>query len=356
MAGLFNTILKDNESLFMNELALDYGFIPKVIPFRENQQQYIASCIKPLFNSHSGKNLLITGSPGIGKTLAARYVLKQLEDETGEIIPLYINCWKKNTNYKALVEICNLLNIKFILSLTTDQLAKRVSQALSRKPVVLCLDEIDKLENQDLLYTLTEDIQKKTILLITNEVNWLSKLDPRVSSRLSPEMLAFKPYSQKEVYEILKQRIEYAFYPKVFDIANLDKIAELSFHSKDIRAGIYLLKESGLIAEEQSSRIITQEHINQAVSKFQEFQIRNKQDLPDPTQDLLEFIKTNQNKASQELYNLYSPKTSYKTFHRRLQEMEKAGLIKLELKQDGPGKATIVKLSINPENKTLDSY
>ena len=137
MAGLFNTILKDNESLFMNELALDYGFIPKVIPFRENQQQYIASCIKPLFNSHSGKNLLITGSPGIGKTLAARYVLKQLEDETGEIIPLYINCWKKNTNYKALVEICNLLNIKFILSLTTDQLAKKVSQALSKKPVIL---------------------------------------------------------------------------------------------------------------------------------------------------------------------------------------------------------------------------
>ena len=90
------------------------------------------------------------------------------------------------------------------------------------------------------------------------------------------------------------------------------------------------LKESGLIAEEQSSRIITQEHINQAVSKFQEFQIRNKQDLPDPTQDLLEFIKTNQNKASQELYNLYSPKTSYKTFHRRLQEMEKAGLVNFE--------------------------
>src|SRR3989338_10671155 len=125
--GVFDKILKDSETLFQNELALDYGFIPKIIPFREAQQQYIATCIKPLFQKHSGKNILIAGSPGIGKTVAVKHVLKELSDETEEILPLYINCWKKNTGHKVILELCELLDIKFIHNLTTEQLIKKVA-------------------------------------------------------------------------------------------------------------------------------------------------------------------------------------------------------------------------------------
>jgi len=354
--GVFDKILKDSETLFQNELALDYGFIPKIIPFREAQQQYIATCIKPLFQKHSGKNILIAGSPGIGKTVAVKHVLKELSDETEEILPLYINCWKKNTSYKVMLEMCELLDIKFIQALTTEQLIKKLASILNKKPVVICLDEVDKLENNDILYMLSEDISKKSIILITNERSWQVKLDSRIKSRLSLDFLEFQPYNKKETHEILKQRVEYAFYPKVFNIEDLEPIAELSFQKKDIRTGIYLLKESGLIAEQFSSKNITPQHIQKALSKLQEFKIRNSQDLTDDKKSLLEFIKQNQNKTSQELYELYSPETSYKTFQRRLQDLEQAGLVKLEVKDLGPGKSTIVSLPSSKIEKTLDKF
>ena len=42
MSDLFKDILKNTESIFKNEVALDPEFVPKIIPFREsdNQENY----------------------------------------------------------------------------------------------------------------------------------------------------------------------------------------------------------------------------------------------------------------------------------------------------------------------------
>ena len=48
--GLFKDMLQSGESLFTNEVALDFEFVPKNIPFRENQQKQIARCIQPLLD------------------------------------------------------------------------------------------------------------------------------------------------------------------------------------------------------------------------------------------------------------------------------------------------------------------
>ena len=55
--GLFDKTLHADESLFLDTMPLDADFMPPVIKFRENEQQYIADCIKPLFNKRSGKKL-----------------------------------------------------------------------------------------------------------------------------------------------------------------------------------------------------------------------------------------------------------------------------------------------------------
>src|SRR3989344_5481400 len=110
--GLFDNTLKDSESLFLNEVALDPTFIPPIIQYRENKQKYMADCIRPLLMKRNGKNILITGAPGIGKTLATRFVLKELEEETDDIHIIYINCWKSNTAYKIVLDICELLDYK----------------------------------------------------------------------------------------------------------------------------------------------------------------------------------------------------------------------------------------------------
>ena len=77
--ALFKDMLGAEESLFKNELALDYSFLPKILPHRENQQRHAAACIKPLLTEKNGKNLFIYGAPGIGKTAALRFDLNELE-------------------------------------------------------------------------------------------------------------------------------------------------------------------------------------------------------------------------------------------------------------------------------------
>ncbi len=60
--GTFDKILSHGESLIKNENALDFDFIPKLIPHRDREQEQIAQAIKPLFMKRTGRNLFIHGS------------------------------------------------------------------------------------------------------------------------------------------------------------------------------------------------------------------------------------------------------------------------------------------------------
>lgn len=346
--GFFNDKLKEGESIFLNPVVLDYDYQPKLTPHRENQQKYIATCIKPLFQKRNGKNLFIFGGPGIGKTVSCRHVLKELEEETDDIIPVYINCWKKNSSYKVIMEICEILDYKFTHNKSAEELLKIIKGLLNKKSVVFCFDEIDKLTDCDIIYNFLEDIYKKTIIFITNEKGWLSKLDPRIQSRLCPELLEYKPYNYNETLDILKQRCEYAFVGGVLGKEILEEVAKKTSELDDIRVGLYLLREAGNIAEERSSKKVENKDLNKAIDKLSEFKIKN--DLKNDENIILELIKENNGKSVTMLSKLYSEKynsnISYKTFRRRLDKLERAKLIKLEEEYTGlKGKAVNVYFS-----------
>ena len=330
-----------SKSIFLNYVALDYSFIPKLIPYRENQQHYIATCIKPLFQERNGKNLFIHGTPGIGKTVATIHVLNELEEKS-DITPIYINCWKKNTAHKIALEICDKIGYKFTLNKSTDELIEIITGILNKGSCVICLDECDKIDSYDLIYNFLENIYKKAIILITNDKSWIERLDTRIRSRLNPELLEFKPYNYDETLGILKQRIEYAFHSGIFDRTALELIAKKTFDIGDLRTGIYLLKESGDVAELKNKNRIDIIDAEEAIKKLDNFKIKNSEDLNDTLNDIIELIKLNNGKSSKELFEIYW-KDSYKTFKRRLNELEKNKLISTKDVNFGPnGKKTIV--------------
>src|SRR3989344_403914 len=166
MGGLFKDILGSSESLFKHEPALDYSFIPKIVPYREKEQRVIAGCIKPLFDSKNGKNAFVYGQPGVGKTVALNKVLQELEEETDEIAPIYINCWQRNTTYQIIAEICEKMGFKFIQNKRTEELFRWIRQTLNKKSVVFVFDEADKLEDMDFIYMILEEITRKAIVII----------------------------------------------------------------------------------------------------------------------------------------------------------------------------------------------
>ena len=347
MCGLFKDILGSSETLFKNEIALDYSYIPKLVPYREKEQRTIAACIKPLFDAKPGKNVFIFGKPGVGKTVALKKVTEELEQETDDVIPIEINCWSHNTTYKIIAEICNKLDFKFIQNKKTEELFRWIKQTLNKKSVVFVFDEVDKLEDLDFLYMILEEIYRKTIILITNYKEWLIELDERIKSRLMPELVEFKPYSYDETKNILKQRVDSAFHPNVLENSALELIAKKTFEMHDIRIGLHLMKEAGRIAEDKSSRKITLEHAQQALSKIDEFSIKSQSSLEADEQMILDLVKDNSGKKIGDMFNVYQEnggKLVYKSFQRKIDKLQKNKFIVVEKTEGGDeGNTTIIK-------------
>jgi len=356
MGVLFKDILGSSESLFKNDVSLDYSFIPKIVPYREREQRVIAGCIKPLFQEKPGKNVFIYGQPGVGKTVALKKVLAELEEETEDIIPVYINCWHHNTTFKMVTEICEMLDFKFIQNKKTEELFKLIKQVFNKKSVVFVLDEADKLEDFDFLYTILEDIYRKTIILITNYKEWVLNLEDRIKSRLMPEMIEFRPYNYEETKGILKHRAEYAFHPGVLSSEAFELIAKKTFELQDIRTGLHLMKESGLIAESKSSRKINLEYAQQALDKIKEFSIKNSQELETDEQMILELVKANSGRKIGDAFKIYQEsggKLVYKSFQRKIDKLEKSKFITVEKTEGGEdGNTTIIKS--NSEKKLTE--
>ena len=354
--GLFEDVLKGDESLIRNENALDYEFLPKLLPYREQEQKYLATCIKPLFQQRSGRNLFVHGPPGIGKTAAARFVLRELEEETDEIYPLYINCWQHNTTYKVLLEICEQVGYKFTQNKKTTELFDVVQRILNKAAAVFAFDEIDKAEDFDFLYFVLEEIFHKTIFLITNYKSWLVELDERIKSRLTPEMVEFKQYTASETKGILRERIDYAFPPGAWDDKAFDMVVQKTATLKDIRSGLFLMRESALQAEEQSKKKIGPDDVEKAIRKLDDFTVKNSAELAADEQLILKTVKANPESRIGELYKHYEKAggaASYKTFQRKIKKLEEGKFLTVEKTMGGTeGNTTIVRQA----SKKLTDY
>ena len=346
--SLFKEMLKSGETLFRDTVVLDYDFQPKIVKFRENEQQRFAVAVRPLLQGNNGRNLFVYGVPGVGKTTACRQVLRELEDETDDIVPLYINCWKENTTFKIFYKICEYLGFKFLQNKKTSELFSLIKEKLNRKAVVFVFDEIDKLEDTDFLYTILEDIYRKSIFLLTNYRDSYSELDERIRSRLNPEFLSFRPYNETEIAEILQQRKEYAFVQSCWDEEAFKEISEKCTECKDVRVGLYLMKEAGNLAEEKSSRKITSLHVAEAIRKADEFCIKPVEGLDPDLLLILDLIKEHSGKKAgnlYEVYNLRGGELSYKSFYRKIIKLSEGRFITTEKTSGAEGNATIINYS-----------
>ena len=259
-------------NIFINPAVLEQTFLPKLLPYREEQHRYLAECIKPLMNGRTGTNLLIVGAPGIGKTTCTRFILRKLMEETENIMPIYINCWKRDTSSKIINDIAEQMEVKLTEKISSDEIFDMLIEKFNKYDgVVFAFDEIDKVNDFDFLYRVAEDVPRKTIFLITNSSDWIAKMDRRLLSRLVLDRLEFKPYKFEEVRGILYERQKYAFTSKAWDYDAFENVIRKTFTSKDIRIGLFLMKVSGEIVEARNASKIEIEDVNKAIEKLKDF-------------------------------------------------------------------------------------
>jgi cell division control protein 6 len=351
--------LPAGESLFKNEDSLDPEWLPKNLPFRETQHHQIANCIKPLLQSRTGRNCIISGAPGIGKTAAVKLVLKELEDNPDvnapDIYVLYVNCWQKNTTYKIFVDFCEQLGYKFTQNKNTEDLFKIIQNIVNKKAAVFAFDEVDKVEDVDFLYHIYTDILKKTMLMITNHPQWYADVDERIRSRLIPEKIDFQQYSREEISGILKHRREAAFSSNKWDEAAFDVIVDRTAAMGDIRMGLHLLREAGMAAEDESSRKITTAHAERALQKLSNFTVKPAEALSEDARVILQLVKSQSGKIG-DLFKTYQEQGgtgTYKTFQRRIETLEKGGFVDTKKVVGGKEGTTTI---VSTKNKSLDDF
>ncbi|RLI83915.1 hypothetical protein DRP07_02735 [Archaeoglobales archaeon] len=335
--SLFKDILMEDESLFRNEEILDFDYLPKLLPFREDQQEHMAECIKPLFNKRKARNLFIHGVPGIGKTACVQAVFRELQEFTDKIIPCYVNCWRHETTFSILSEIANRLGSMYHRKRSDSAMDAIYRSTRRLNGIALAFDEIDKARDLDFLYKIL-DLRKISIFMITNKEDFIADLDRRLKSRLSLESLELKPYNRKETEQILRERLDLAFIPNCWDDEVFDLIVKSTFKLKDIRVGLYLMQESGRSAERDASRRIEKKHLDKAKEKFiDEFPIKSS-----PTTEeeklILRLIKNNPGITSGELYEKFKKgggKLSERTLREYMRRLESQNLIKRKLTSKG---------------------
>ncbi len=249
-------------SVFKHRETLLPNYMPKNILYRENQIKTLIKKLTPVFKGNQ-INIFIYGSPGTGKTLTIKYILKEIQKiEEVDVYPIYVNCGLYPTISKILYKIGSFFNVKNNLDL--------IKEILREKNVLLVLDEIDKISQiNEALYTLTrmnyEENFNLSIIGITNNVRFKQKLEPAVKSALCGVEIIFPPYSTEEIKGILNDRIKVAFKENAVEYGTISYIsAYVGYQSGDARLALQILLRAGDLADEEGSSKVKVEHAEKA--------------------------------------------------------------------------------------------
>ncbi|AFK50940.1 ORC complex protein Cdc6/Orc1 [Thermogladius calderae 1633] len=276
--------------IFKNREILHPEYVPEVLPHRENEIRRLAEILIVALRGERPSNALLYGLTGTGKTAVARYVVKRLVEKANslnvKLEQAYVNTRKLDTTYRVVAQIASSIGLKIPpTGLAISEVYRRYINALENWGGVhiIVLDEVDyyvKREGDDLLYKLVrinEELKSSRVALvgITNDINFVESLDPRVRSSLGEVEIVFPPYNAEQLFDILKQRAEMAFYPGVVDDGVISFCAALAAREHgDARRALDLLRVAGEIAEREGSPKVTVDHVKRANVEIEEGRVQ----------------------------------------------------------------------------------
>lgn len=254
------SVFERRNVLIRDEQPLLEHFIPENITHREGQKQELAECLRPVTIGRKPRNVFLYGPCGTGKTLLVQWMLRELEGHTSRARTAYVNCWKRNTTHSTLTEILSQLDIYVNYRQAATELLKLVEKESEKKQLVVCLDEVDSLEDQEVLYDLARS--GVGLVMVSNDAYALMEMDQRVKSSVNAEYLEFPAYTEEEVLDILGERAKYGLVPGAIKQSELKTIARLA--DGDARIAIETLRRAAMIAEDMEEEKITAAHIKKA--------------------------------------------------------------------------------------------
>ncbi len=317
---------------------LKEDFVPESLKHRNGQIREIARSIGQFIDHDAPFNLFLYGPPGTGKTTTVKFLFNELRRQREKAIGIYINVWKNSTGFAILQDMAEqinenlskLLNFKRSLAEAYGLIERYLKK--ERIKIILALDEIDKIEDDDILYVFSRD--NIPLIMISNNEFALQNLDERVRSSMIYEGIEFKPYSFDEIYDILNERHKKAFYPDAFPKEFIRVCASAS--KGDARVGIGMMRVAALIAEKKGKDKVDIEDIRESykeAKKLKDLQILST--LTKYHKILYDIVTSHREISSKELHEIFTQKVknanlksiSERSVRNYLQDLVTKGLI-----------------------------
>ncbi|MEI8363932.1 MAG: AAA family ATPase [archaeon] len=276
----------NQESVFIDKNKISPHYAPERLPFRDKEIKTLSIWLSPALKKEKPHNVFIYGKVGTGKTTVVRHVVDQLVDVSREnnlpFQSIYLNCRNYQTKYAVLFYCVQLFYpdknfIGYSRSFIYDKFISYIKD--TKMNFVVILDEIDKIKDKeidDLVYTLTRandelDVGSVSIIGISNNILFKSRLDQRTKSTLCEQETVYPPYNAEELKEILNQRIALAFRPGVVTDSAIAIAAAISAkESGDARTAVMLLLRAGELADLNQKKEVTDKEVYQAKEKVEQ--------------------------------------------------------------------------------------
>ncbi len=277
--NVFDKVKYERNKIIMNKEVLSPSYVPPTLIRRSDKEEQLAKYFLDLLE-RPGKvysYAIISGPQGVGKTHLALHFYNELraafEKETGKNILLaHINCY---LGYRSLSQILRGISTALRLGIPTrgishTEMLEYILKALERsdKYVLVILDDFQyalyndweiarffaRLDERSSSYG-----QRMHVIIIMNNINILfSYVNDEKLKNWKRRHVYMPPYTQPELYEILEDRRDKAFYPNtvpdeiLFEISKwigVDTSKGLTVHAGSARLAIETLRLSAERAE-----------------------------------------------------------------------------------------------------------
>ncbi|MFB6111180.1 MAG: ORC1-type DNA replication protein [Halobacteriaceae archaeon] len=360
-------MLSWDESVFRDEHVFEIDYLPEQFRHRETQLESLQYALRPAVRGSRPLNAMVRGPPGTGKTTAVQTLFSELGAQRGVQV-VRVNCQVNSTRYAVFARIFEALfdyeppssGVSF------KKLFRQVTEKLvdDEEVLVVALDDVNYLfyndEASDTLYSLlraheTHAGAKVGVIVVSSDLNLevIEELDGRVQSVFRPEEVYFPVYDEPEIVDILGDRIDRGFQDGVVPDAVLDRVAELTAETGDLRVGIDLLRRAGLNAEMRASRTLSVDDVEEAYDESKHIHLsRALETLDDSERALLSAIADNEGDQAGDVYDAFHERTDlgYTRYSELVNKLDQAGLIEASYESlDGRGRSRTLELAYDAE-------
>jgi archaeal cell division control protein 6 len=279
--------MMSESSIFRDRSKLSPRYIPEELPHRQAQIEQIVHVFSEASRDPEKFPLTVLhviGPAGIGKTSTVIRSSKMLEEQFARsrlaLKTAYINLKLQGGNkyaiYRFLLErISPELPAQ---GLSAEEMLRYLLRYLreNRQYALIVMDEIDYLiktsKDSSIIYDLTRlnefepdrSCNVKGVVFIARSTEFYSRLDSAELSTLGRVPMEFKPYSLRQVSDILESRCAQAFNPRAIGSDVIDKVSSITTSTEvnsDVRYALDLLLYAGNLAESQGAGRVTLDHV-----------------------------------------------------------------------------------------------